>query len=173
MIRMVHEAVDFPSVESNNENIHNSCPNEETRKFQKILLDAEQPLYPECNEFTTLSFIVRLLNLKVLGGWSGKSFTMLLELLNDAFPIITKLPKTFYEAYKLIKDLGFTCETWDACPNNCILFKDKDKDLDSCIVCHASRYKELNGKVGLENNRGEKESAKRMRYFPLKSRLKR
>ncbi|KAK9133075.1 hypothetical protein Scep_012603 [Stephania cephalantha] len=155
MVRMVHEALEFPSVESDNENRQSFSPNEETRKFQKILLDAEQPLYPECDEFTTLSFIVRLLNLKVLGGWSGKSFTMLLELLN-AFSMIIKLHKTFYEANKLTKDLGFTCETWDVCPNNCMLFKDKDKDLDACIMCHASRYKELNGKVGLENNRGKK-----------------
>ena len=30
-------------------------------------------------------------------------------------------------------------KTWDACPNNCMLFKDEDEKLDRCSICDTSR----------------------------------
>ncbi|GKB24016.1 hypothetical protein Tco_0863417 [Tanacetum coccineum] len=38
-------------------------------KFQKLLLDAEKPLYKGCPDFTKLSVIVKLLNLKDSQAW--------------------------------------------------------------------------------------------------------
>ena len=38
--------------------------------------------------------------MKCLNGWSNKSFTMLLELLNEAFPEGETLPNDYYEAKK-------------------------------------------------------------------------
>ena len=50
-------------------------------KFQKLLLDAEKPLYKGCPDFTKLSAIVKLLNLKGKYGASDKFFTELLGLI--------------------------------------------------------------------------------------------
>ncbi|GKD51756.1 putative transposon, En/Spm-like protein [Tanacetum coccineum] len=47
-------------------------------KFQELLLDAEKPLYEGCPDFTKLSAIVKLLNLKGKYGASDKFFTELL-----------------------------------------------------------------------------------------------
>ena len=45
-------------------------------KFERLLGDAEKPLYFGCtNNFTKLFAIVRLYNLKVNNGWSDKSFS--------------------------------------------------------------------------------------------------
>nr|GEY90136.1 hypothetical protein [Tanacetum cinerariifolium] len=46
-------------------------------KFQELLLDAEKPLYEGCPNFTKLSSIVKLLNLKGEYGASDKFFTKL------------------------------------------------------------------------------------------------
>ncbi|GJR55000.1 retrovirus-related pol polyprotein from transposon TNT 1-94 [Tanacetum coccineum] len=55
-------------------------------KFQELLLDAEKPLYKGCPNFTKLSTIVKLLNLKGKYGCSDKFFTELLGLLKKMLP---------------------------------------------------------------------------------------
>ena len=37
--------------------------------------DAETPLYPGSTNFTRLSTVLSLMNLKAMNGWTGKSFT--------------------------------------------------------------------------------------------------
>ena len=60
-------------------------PNNDAIEFYKLLNHFEQSLYPNC-KFSKLSFLMKLFHIKCFGGWSNKSFTMLLQLLNDAFP---------------------------------------------------------------------------------------
>lgn len=75
-------------------------PNEEAEKFYRLLKDAEQEFYAGCNKFLRLSFIVKLLHIKCLSGWSNKSFTMLLDVLKDALPEGETLPNSYYKAKK-------------------------------------------------------------------------
>ncbi|GJW24962.1 putative transposon, En/Spm-like protein [Tanacetum coccineum] len=56
-------------------------------KFQELLLDVEKPLYEGCPDFTKLSAIVKLLNLKGKYGCSDKFFTELLGLLKKMLPV--------------------------------------------------------------------------------------
>ncbi|XP_062013496.1 uncharacterized protein LOC133729885 [Rosa rugosa] len=178
MFGMINEAIGIPTanpglgddfpVES--ENVEG--PNEESAKFIKLLKDAECPLYPGCEKFTKLSFIVRLLHLKVLCGWTNKSLDLLLELLKSSYPDGVSLPDSFYEAQKLTADLGFTYKTWDACPNNCMLFRNEDEKLQKCAICGESRYKESEHDSN-DQQSGRKIPAKQVRYFPLKPRLQR
>ena len=72
-----------------------SIPNENANKFYNLLREAENELYPGCKKFTKLSFIIRLFHMKCLNGWSNKSFTMLLELLNEALPEGETLPSNY------------------------------------------------------------------------------
>ncbi|GAV74202.1 DUF4216 domain-containing protein/Transpos_assoc domain-containing protein, partial [Cephalotus follicularis] len=91
MIEMVREGVGIPEVEGNM--VDNEEPelgtivgsDEDSAKFLKLLKDAETELFPNCKEFTTLSFTVELLHLKVLNGWTNKSFTMLLQFLQKVW----------------------------------------------------------------------------------------
>ncbi|GJX25016.1 putative transposon, En/Spm-like protein [Tanacetum coccineum] len=55
-------------------------------KFQELLLDAEKPLYEGCPDFTKLSTIVKLLNLKSKYGAFNKLFTELLGLIKKMLP---------------------------------------------------------------------------------------
>ncbi|XP_042410203.1 uncharacterized protein LOC121999610 [Zingiber officinale] len=133
---------------------------EKTKRYMKLLQEAECELYEGCKNFTKLAFIVHLLQLKVLGSWPHNSFTLLLQLLVKAFPH-AKLPSSFYEAKKITEDLGFTYHTWDVCPNDCMIFRGEDSKLKECEVCESPRYKPG----------GKQIAAKQIRYFPLKPRL--
>nr|GFB33797.1 hypothetical protein [Tanacetum cinerariifolium] len=57
-----------------------SFDEDDLAKFQELLLDAKKPLYKGCHDFTKLSAIVKLLNLKGKYGASDKFFTELLGL---------------------------------------------------------------------------------------------
>ncbi|XXG42236.1 hypothetical protein AAC387_Pa01g2560 [Persea americana] len=141
--------------------------------------DAQTKLYPRCKDFSKLSFIVELLHLKALNQWSDTSFDMLLQLLHRVLQSSTKLAESYFQARKLTENLGFTYETLDACPNNCMLFRNENAHLDTFIVCQTSRWKVDEVGYNRQNsstsvvNRGKRVAAKQVRYFPLKPRLKR
>jgi hypothetical protein len=42
--------------------------------FHRLVEDAGKELYPGCRNFSKLRFMIRLLHIKFLGGWSDKSF---------------------------------------------------------------------------------------------------
>ncbi|XP_051133097.1 uncharacterized protein LOC127252810 [Andrographis paniculata] len=147
-----------PHRDDENEHIHHG-----SKGYRKMLEDVEKELIPGCKKMSRLSFIARLLHLKVLCHWSNNSIDLLLELLRDALPDDVVLPKNFYEANKLTKDLGFTCKTIHACINNCMLFTGEDVDREVCVVCREKRFTQ--GK--------DRSPVKKLRYFPLIPRLQR
>ncbi|KMT02820.1 hypothetical protein BVRB_8g194030 [Beta vulgaris subsp. vulgaris] len=72
-------------------------------KFHKLMKDAQEELYPGCKTFSRLEFIVTLLQLKVSGRWSDKSFNGLLNALHKAFNYDVSFPKSSYEAKKRLR----------------------------------------------------------------------
>ncbi|XP_057756486.1 uncharacterized protein LOC130975764 [Arachis stenosperma] len=153
--------------------------NEDSRRITELLKDGNRKLYPGCAKYTKLSFIVELYHIKVLCGATDKTFSMIVDLLNNAFSH-ANLPTSFYEAKKMIKLLGLGYEKIHACPNNCMLFWGKDNEKkNKCVVCNASRYKvEENTSSNTEvvetsQDQKKKIPAKMLRYFPLTPRLRR
>ncbi|KAL0536331.1 hypothetical protein IC582_025275 [Cucumis melo] len=106
------------------------------------------------------------MHIKVLNCWSDKSFDMLLELLNEAFPNSVKLPASYNEAKKRLRDLGMGYESIHVCKFNCALFWKDYASLDKCPHCGESRYR-------LNDRKGKQIPHKVLRYFPLKTRLQR
>jgi hypothetical protein len=71
-------------------------------KFYNLLNDLNKPLYHGSNT-TKLSALVKLLNVKIMGKWSNKSFTDLLDiLLKDLLPHNSNLPSSHYDAKRLL-----------------------------------------------------------------------
>jgi len=62
--------------------------------FYKLLEDVEQELYLGCRNFSKLSFIIQLLNIKCLFGLSAKVIDSILTLLIKTFPLGNKVPKS-------------------------------------------------------------------------------
>ncbi|XP_020963575.1 uncharacterized protein LOC110265122 [Arachis ipaensis] len=116
-------------------------PDEETKKFYKLIRDAHQELYPSYKDFKKLSTIICLLHIKNLHGWSNVSFNMLLQLLNELLPKGLCLPSTYEECKYIIKDLDFNYEKIDTCPNDYILYWKKFKEYTTCPKCGVSKYK--------------------------------
>ena len=69
------------------------------KKFMLELFTGSKLLY--------LTFIVKLMHLKVLNHWSNKSFDMLLELLSETFYEGINLPSCTYDAKKMLRGFGF------------------------------------------------------------------
>ncbi|XP_060168937.1 uncharacterized protein LOC132599669 [Lycium barbarum] len=109
-----------------------------------------------------------------MGRWSNESFTMLLKMLEEELlPDGANLPNSYYEAKKVIRDLGFSYHKIDAYVNDCMLYWKEDNLLDSCKVCGASRWKIEKPSWETKNRKGKKIASKTLRYFPLKPRLQR
>ena len=90
--------------------------------FDKLMKDAHQELYPRC-KFTLLSFVIKLLHVKVLNKWSNKSFDTLLGLLKELLPISEQdVLGNIYEAKKFLRDLGLGYVPIHACKYDCVLF---------------------------------------------------
>ena len=146
-------------------------PCKELVAIQKLVIENSKELFPHCKKYTQLRFIIRLLHIKLLGGWSDKSFNLLLDLLNDAFPEGSALAKTFHEAKKLVKTIGIGYTSIHACENNCILYWKGNVDLDSCPKCKVSRWKLV--RKSLDGKHTYKVPKKVLRYFPIKKCLQR
>ncbi|XP_042437052.1 uncharacterized protein LOC122023018 [Zingiber officinale] len=152
-------------------------PNEEAKKFYRLVEEGKQELYPGCKNFSKLSFIIRLFIYKTLHGLSNVALNDLLQLLREMIPD-AKLPPNFNEARNILRNLGLDCQKIYACPNDCMLFWKEHENDNECHTCHASKWKQSQEKDGKKpNNEAEKKlsniPAKVLWYFPLKSRLQR
>ena len=76
------------------------------------------------------------------------------------------VPRSTYEAKKILHDLGMSYEHIDVCTNDCALFWKENENLDKCPVCEVPRYKDT-------RTQGKKIPHKVLRYFPLIPRLRR
>ncbi|WVZ71931.1 hypothetical protein U9M48_020459, partial [Paspalum notatum var. saurae] len=138
---------------------------EELKALQSLVEANSQELYPTCKKYTKLRFLIRLLHIKLLGGWTDKNFDLLLDLLNDALPEGSILPRNYYEAKKMIKSIGLGYISIHACSNDCILYWKENEKSDSCPKCKVSRWKSVRKSLD-----GKHEGSP---YFPIKKRLQR
>lgn len=151
-----------------------SSTSDET-SFDELLADFNQNLYPGCTELTKLTFILKLYHIKCMCGISDKGISMVLELLKEAFPK-AKFPDSFGDMKKVIRKLGLTYESIDACPNDCMLYWEANANRETCGICEASRWKggSSTASEGSQSTKQVKKTpAKVLRYFPLKPRLQR
>ena len=85
--------------------------------------DSEKPLYPGCKKsLTLLSVVLSLVNVKARYGWSHKSFTSLLKVVQGMLSEENTLPKSYYKVNKILYLMGIKYQKIHACPNDCILF---------------------------------------------------
>ncbi|KAL0540391.1 hypothetical protein IC582_024628 [Cucumis melo] len=128
-------------------------PNE----FEKLLNDAEKPLYEGCKKFTKLSTLVKLYNLKLRYGWSDISFSELLKTLKEILPTSNEIPTSMYEAKKTLGALGMSYEKIHACPNDCCLYRKEHANATECPECESSPNDVLTQALGT------RESSERVR----------
>ncbi|XP_058185677.1 uncharacterized protein LOC131302904 [Rhododendron vialii] len=117
--------------------------NADAKKFYKLVSDAQKPLYPGCKEFSKLSLLVELFHNKCLGKWTNDSFTKLLRTFNRVIPEGEKLPNSYYEAKKVLGELGLSYKKIHACPNDCMLYWKECIDDTECHWHDEGRTKDV------------------------------
>ncbi|KAL4554337.1 hypothetical protein LXL04_039558 [Taraxacum kok-saghyz] len=137
--------------------------------FQQLIEDNEN----RCKKLTKLSAVLKLFNLKANNGWSDKSFTETLEVINEMLLEGNELPVSIYQAKKITCSVHLEIERIHTCPNHCILYRNKHANLHECVTCGTSRY--LRGKQTEYNSDVTKNGppAKLVWYFPIIPRLER
>nr|GEU46401.1 hypothetical protein [Tanacetum cinerariifolium] len=138
-------------------------------KFQELLLYVKKPLYEGCPDFTKLSAIVKLLNLKGKYRCSDNFFTELLGLLKKMLHAGNEMVEKTYQAKKVMKLIGSGYKKIHVCINNYLRYWKDDKDLTTCQTCRISRWKVDNKTHKVYENI----PAKVMWYFPIIPRLQR
>lgn len=143
---LVHDAFGVPNIDSYvHEGISSPLDADiakgQAEEFYKLIDASQERLYEGCEKFSKLSFMIRLLHLKCLGRLNNRVFDKFLELLGEAFlDAMLGLPKSYYEANKLMKELGLGYEKIDACPNDCTLYWGTYESKISCDTCHELRW---------------------------------
>jgi hypothetical protein len=85
-------------------------------KFSQIMKDYKTPSLSRCkNEHNNLHIVMTLLQMKASNGWSDKGFNELLQFLNDLLPKASVLPRSMYQAKKIVCPLGLEVEKSHAC----------------------------------------------------------
>jgi len=149
--------------------------NERPHVLERLLSDAQKPLYPGCTKYRRLSGLLKLFNLKAKHGWSDKSFTDLLNVLKDLLPEENELPNWIYEAKKILCPMVMGYKKIHACPNDCILYRNEYENCHSCVKCGASCYKKKEGNDNDDDDNVVTKGppAKVLWYLPIIPRFKR
>jgi hypothetical protein len=125
---------------------------------------ATLPLY-EGATVSMLCATLLILNCCKTHGVSNMFINELLMLLSmSILPVGNCLPRTEYEASKILRRLGLAYNMIHACPNGCCLFKGQLEDSETCPVCDHERYR-MSGRARVPNLI--------LRHFPLIPQLQR
>jgi hypothetical protein len=132
--------------------------------YKEIMEEAKRELYPGCTEESRLTFIIKLLHIKVYNRITTSGFNAFLELLSSSLKNVPGLPKSYNDMKVLLRKLGFGYVSIDVCKYDCALFWKDNEDDDHCPVCGFTRWK--------VNKEGRKKVPhKVLRYFPIIPRL--
>lgn len=116
-------------------------PIAEAEALRKLCEEAETPLFSGC-QYSKLSFMIGMYQIKSGGNVSDRVFTDFLVFLKKVFPHVD-IPSTFYETKKLIRKMKCDYTKIDVCRNDCMLFRNKAKDEEVYRVCKQSSWKDI------------------------------
>ena len=132
---------DLPNFGEDLEDLLGQIPSERLGSNPEIDIAATLPLY----EGATLSMLcatLLIVNCCKTHGVSNMFLNELLMLLSlSILPVGNCLPKTEYEASKILRQLGLAYNMIHACPKGCCLFRGELEDLEKCPVCESDRYR--------------------------------
>ncbi|XP_074378004.1 uncharacterized protein LOC141719504 [Apium graveolens] len=129
-------------------------------KYNVIFESLHKPLYDNC-KYYVLKTVVKLMNIKVLNKLTDNGFDDILKCFKDTLPEGNHCPENYCHTRKLLCEVGLGYEQIDVYQYDCALFYGENVNDISCPVCKCSRY--VRNKI----------PHKRLRWFPVKARLKR
>ncbi|GAU27327.1 hypothetical protein TSUD_05530 [Trifolium subterraneum] len=126
-------------------------PNEKALKFYSMMEEVNKPLF-EGSSDSKLSMCVRLLAARSNWNVPEDCLEFFSKMMLDATPVKDNLPKSYYDAKRLVSKLGLEVKKIDCCVQGCMLFYDNefgtnDGALEECKFCNAPRYQVCNSDV--------------------------
>ena len=123
------------------EELLGQIPRDRVGSNPDIDIAATLPLY-EGSVLSMLCATLLIVNCCKTHGVSNTFINELLMLLSmSILPVGNCLPKTEYEASKILRKLGLAYNMIHACPKGCCLFKGDLEELEKCPVCDHNRYR--------------------------------
>jgi hypothetical protein len=119
---------------------------------------------------TKLEANLLLLEMKSRNVLSDKGFDDLLTHFRKMIPRPNELPENTYQAKQMICPIELKVQKIHMCYNDCILYHNKDAELDQCPVCETSRYKSDSIEATIVN-RNKKTTQEGCVVFPYNSTL--
>jgi len=107
-----------------------------------MLAAAQQPLHGH-SKVSQLDAIGRLMAVKSQFTLSRDTFDVMLQVIGSLLPEGHILPKSMYEAQKLLRALKMAYEQIHACPKGCLLFRKEHAQAKYCPKCESSRFVEV------------------------------
>ncbi|KAG8383964.1 hypothetical protein BUALT_Bualt04G0068600 [Buddleja alternifolia] len=125
-------------------------PNPTAEKFFNLKDAADSPLWSGCEDYSELSALSELLNIKSESNLSERHFNRFLKAFGQMLPKGHKLPDSFYSSKKVVAPLGLGVEKIDACENDCMLYSKDDNKLQRLYTSaeHMRWHKESLGEEG-------------------------
>jgi hypothetical protein len=114
-------------------------PEPTVRAFYDMFDTAQKPLHGQ-TKVSQLDAIVRVMVFKSQYSMSRDAFDALLTVIGSLLPEDHVLPKSMYEAQKLLRALKMTYEQIHACPKGCVLFRKEHAEAKYCLKCKSSRF---------------------------------
>lgn len=96
-------------------------------------------------------------------GISKEALSSMLAMQHEMLPVGNALPDCYESALRVIEPYLVQSVVYDACPNDCLLFRGDYKDMLQCPKCGEKRYISEKSQT----------AARRFTYLPLKPRLQR
>jgi hypothetical protein len=122
------------------------CTDDEPEPTAKAFYDmfdaTQKPLHGQ-TKVSQLDAIGRVMAFKSQYNMSRDAFDGLLMVIGSLLPEDHVLPKSMYEAQKLLRALKMTYEQIHACPKGCVLFRKECAEAKYCPKCKSSRFMEV------------------------------
>ncbi|XP_076939625.1 uncharacterized protein LOC143608486, partial [Bidens hawaiensis] len=99
------------------------------------------PLYKGCSDFTMLSALVQLFNVKSKYGVSDKCFTEFILVIKKMLPEGNEMASSTYEVKRTFKAMGSGYNKMHACINDWILYRGLYEKYEVWPTCGKSRWK--------------------------------
>ena len=139
-------------------------PNPDAYRFYRMLESVRSPLW-DGSVHSKLSIATRMLGIKAENNHSQYSFEQMATLVREIAPNPSDIPKNYYEAKKIVSQLGLKAVKIDCCINSCMIFYKDDESLTECKFCNSPRFD--------SKKRTKNVPFRRMHYLPLIPRLQR
>jgi hypothetical protein len=127
------------------------CTDDEPEPTPKAFYDmfdaAQKPLHGH-TKVSQLDAIGRVMAFKSQYSMSREAFDCLLTVIGSLLPEDHVLPKSMYEAQKLLRALKMTYEQIHACLKGCVLFRKEYAEAKYYLKCKSSRFMEVDSGDG-------------------------